>query len=106
MPLKYNNKRTPFYMSSNRSFLKDSIDGNNWLGKPAMKTVDDVAFKKRKETREGKNDKNDNFEMMIIDEGVLDKALEGPAFLRRKSPRRKIMRSLMINTSNNQMLSL
>ena len=62
----------------------------------------------RKERKRGKekNDKNDNFEMMIIDEGVLDKALEGPAFLRQKSPRRKIMRSLMINTSNNQMLSL
>ena len=40
-----------------------------------MKPVDDMVFQKRKQTRKGKNDKRENFEMDIIDEGALDKAL-------------------------------
>ena len=43
-----------------------------------MKPVDTVVFQKRKAPREGKNDKIDNFEMEILDECALDKALEGP----------------------------
>ena len=43
-----------------------------------MKPVDDVEFQKRNAWREVKNYKWDNFEMEILGEGALDKALEGP----------------------------
>ena len=43
-----------------------------------MKPVDAVAFKKIKATREGNNNERDNFEIEIIDEGALDKALAVP----------------------------
>ena len=39
-----------------------------------MRLVDAVAFQKRKSMREGNNDKINNFEMEILDEGVLDKS--------------------------------
>ena len=42
-----------------------------------MKPVDTVEFKKRKALQEGKNGESDNFDMEILDEGALDKALEG-----------------------------
>ena len=42
-----------------------------------IKPVDSVVSQKRKLIREGSNEKSDNFEMKILDEGVLDKALEG-----------------------------
>ena len=44
----------------------------------AIKPVDDVEFDERKLLREGNNEKMDNFEIEILDEGALDKALEGP----------------------------
>ena len=40
-----------------------------------MKLVDAVAFQKRKSTKEGNNDESNNFEIEILDEVVLDKAL-------------------------------
>ena len=40
-----------------------------------MKTVYYVVSKKKMEMREGNNDESNNFKMVIIDEGVLDKAL-------------------------------
>ena len=43
-----------------------------------MKPVDAEEFQKRKAPREGNNDKSDNFEMKILDEGAIDKALKGP----------------------------
>ena len=42
-----------------------------------MRLVDAVAFQKRKSMREGNNDKINNFEMEILDDSELDKALEG-----------------------------
>ena len=44
--------------------------------------------------------------MEIIDEGALDKALEGPEKFRRTPPGRQFMRSSMMNSSNNWMLCL
>ena len=76
MPLKCNTKKIPFCMSSGKLFLKHGLKDDHWVGHKVMKPVDDVEFKKRKELREGKNDKSDNFEMEILDEGTLDKALE------------------------------
>ena len=70
-----------------------------------MKPFNSVEAQKRKATRKGKNDKSDNFEMEILDEGALDKALEGPEELFTKRPGRQLMRSSMINTSKNHMLS-
>ena len=43
-----------------------------------MKPVDYVVFQRRNVLREGNSDKSENFEMEILGEGVLDKALEGP----------------------------
>ena len=43
-----------------------------------MKSVDAVAFHKRKSLREGKNDESNNFEMDVFHKGTLDKALGGP----------------------------
>ena len=37
-----------------------------------------MAFQNIKALREGNNDESDNFEMDILDEGDLDKVLEGP----------------------------
>ena len=41
----------------------------------AIKPVDDVEFDERKLLREGNNEKMDNFEIEILDERALDKAL-------------------------------
>ena len=38
-----------------------------------IKPVDSVVSQKRKLIREGSNDKIDNFEIKILDEGALDK---------------------------------
>ena len=37
-----------------------------------------MVLQREKATREGKNDKNDNFEMDIIQEGALDKSITVP----------------------------
>ena len=66
-----------FNMFKNRYGLQD----NNWMGHSMMKPADCMEFQKRKALMEGNNDENDNFEMDILDEGTLDKALEGPGKL-------------------------
>ena len=75
-------------MSSN-NFFKDGPHNNHWVRHSVMKPVDAVAFQKRNSLREDRNDKSDNFEMEIHDEGALDKALEGtekyPTKTRRKT---------------------
>ena len=43
-----------------------------------MKPLDDVAFQKIKSMWKCNNDDSDNFEMDILDEGALDKALKVP----------------------------
>ena len=63
-----------FNMFKNRYGLQD----NNWMGHSMMKPADDMEFQKRKALMEGNNDENDNFEMYILDESTLDKALEYP----------------------------
>ena len=78
MPLKRDIKKTPLCMSSNKLFLKDGLQDNNWVGHSMMKPVDAVEFQKINSLREGNNDENENFEMEIIDEDTLDKALEVP----------------------------
>ena len=78
VPLKRKSKKTPFCMSYNTFSLKDSIHNNHWVGNSVIKPVYAVAFQKRKSLREGNNDKSDNFEIDIHEEGALDKALEGP----------------------------
>ena len=62
-------------MFSNKLILKYGLQDNHWVGNSVMKQVDAVVFQKRKALRYGKNDKSNNFEMEIIDEGDLDKAL-------------------------------
>ena len=49
-----------------------------------------MVFQNRKSTREGKNDKSDNFEMDIIYEGALNTALEVPAKIKMKGTWKKI----------------
>ena len=45
------------------------------MGHLVMKPVDTVEFQKRKAPREGNNNGINNFEMEILDEGLLDKAM-------------------------------
>ena len=78
MPLKQNTKKTLFLMYFDRFFLKYGIQDNILVGNFAIKPVDDVAFQTIKATRKGNNKERDNFEMDILDEGVLDKALTFP----------------------------
>ena len=59
-------------------FFLNGLQDNNWVGNLEMKPVDTVVFQKRKIMIEGKNDEKDNFEMEILDEDVLDKALTVP----------------------------
>ena len=65
-------------MSSNRFFLKYVLIDNHWVGNSEMKPVDAMEFEKIKALGEGKVDKSNNFDIEILGEGVLDKALEGP----------------------------
>ena len=78
MLLKRNTKKTPFCISSKKLFLKYGLHEINWVGHSVMKPVGAVAFKKIKSLREVNNDKIINFDMDILDEGVLDESLEGP----------------------------
>ena len=55
---KCDTKKTPFFMSSNEYFLKDGLKYNHWVGHSVMKPIVDVAFYKRKATREGGNDQS------------------------------------------------
>ena len=48
------------------------------MGHSVINPVDAMAFQKRKSLMEGNNNKRDNFEMKILEEGGLDKALYGP----------------------------
>ena len=77
VPLKRDTKKTLFCISSDNFFLKYGLQYNHWVGHSVKITVDTVEFKKRKALWEGKNGESDNFDMEILDEGALDKALEG-----------------------------
>ena len=52
--------------------------------KAVIKPVDDVEFNKINALREGNNDESDNFKIQILDEGALDKTLEGPGKIQTK----------------------
>ena len=64
-----------------------------------MKPVYDVVFQKIKSMREGNNDKIDNFEMEILDEVTLDKALTVPEKTLDGGSGRQFMRSSTMYTS-------
>ena len=66
MQIKHGNKKTPFYMSSNKYFLKNGAQDNHWIRHLVMKQIDDVKFQKRKATGEGKNDQNGSFLMKVF----------------------------------------
>ena len=65
--------RLPFVCPLN-IFLKYELQDNHWVGNFVMKQTDSVACHKIKLMIEGNNDKSKNFEIKIIEEGVLDKA--------------------------------
>ena len=75
MPMKFNTKKTPFCMSSNMIIIKYGIQYNYWVGHSVMKTVDDVAFKKRNSMIEVNDESSEKFEMEVLSEVALDKAL-------------------------------
>ena len=62
-------------MSSNMIIIKYGIQYNYWVGRSVMKTVDDVAFKKRNSMIEVNDESSENFEMEVLSEVALDKAL-------------------------------
>ena len=49
---------------------------NHWVGQSVMKPVDAESFKRRKYTKEVGGEKHNNFDMEILDEGALEKALK------------------------------
>ena len=76
MPLKRDTKKNPYFISSTKLFLKDILQDNHWVGHSVMKPVVAVLFHKIISMGEGNNYESDNFEMDILDEGALDKALK------------------------------
>ena len=48
-----------------------------------MKSVDAMEFQTIKALREVNNEESGNFQMQILDESALDKALDGPEYFRR-----------------------
>ena len=76
MPLKRDTKKNPYFISSTKLFLKYILQDNHWVGHSVMKPVVAVLFHKIISMREGNNYESDNFEMDILDEGALDKALK------------------------------
>ena len=65
-------------MSYHKFFVKYGLQDIHWVGHSIMNTVDAVAFHKRKAIKEGGDDHSENYEMEIIAEGELDKALMVP----------------------------
>ena len=60
-----------------------------------------MAFQKIKAIREGKNDQSENFEMKILDEGALDKAMPVPQETPDgNNPVRQFMRLLTMDNLN------
>ena len=74
-------------MYFNRLFLEYFLNDNHCVSHSLIKPVDAVTFKRIKELREVNNDKSDSFEMAILDEGALYKALEGPKKLNTEKTR-------------------
>ena len=62
-------------MSSKTFLLEYGIKDNHWVGHLVMKHIDDVESQKIELIRKGDNDKSENFEMEILSEGELNKAL-------------------------------
>ena len=67
MPLKRDTKKAPYYISSNKLFLKYCLQDNHLVRNSVTKPVDAVEFQKRKALREGNTDKSEKFETDIID---------------------------------------
>ena len=52
VPLKCDTKKTPFCMFSNKLFLKDGLNNNNWAENSVIKPVNATEVKKRKAPRD------------------------------------------------------
>ena len=85
--------------------LKDSLEDDYWIEHSVMQPVDAVDVQKINPMKEGKYYKCDDFEMNIIDEVALDKALTVTGKLQTKKLGRQFMRSSTMNTLNNQNFS-
>ena len=62
-------------MSSNKLFMKYCLQDNHWVGHLVTKYADTLEFQKRKDMIQGDNECSENFEMEILVERTLDKAL-------------------------------
>ena len=51
MPLKRNTKKTKFFISYNKLFLKYGTNYNHWVGHSVINSVDAVTFQKKKITK-------------------------------------------------------
>ena len=68
-------RRLHFVCLLEKIFLKCGLQDNHWVRHSVKKPVDDVEFQKIKTMRERKNYEINNFEIEILDERALDKAL-------------------------------
>ena len=67
--------------------------GNHWVVNPVIKPVDAESFQRIKYENEGGNEKNDDFDMDILEEGYLDKALNAE----KKTPEEKKTRKIYMS---------
>ena len=68
-------KKEPLLYIFRKLILKDEKTNNHCAGHSVMKPVDAEQFQRRKDIKEGGNKKNDDFDMDILREGALEKAL-------------------------------
>ena len=64
-------KKNPFCEYSDKLFLKDVKMDGFWVGHSVMKPVGVESFKRKKYIKEGCKEKNDNFDMDILEKGAL-----------------------------------
>ena len=60
-------KNNPFFTSSSKYLLKYEHFDNRWFEHSVMKTVDAESFQRRKDIKEGRNKKNNDFDRDILE---------------------------------------
>ena len=84
MHIKRDKKKT-FCTSSGKCFQKCVKNDNNWAGHSVVKPVDAESFQRIKHIKQGGDNKNYDFDMDILEEGALEKALN----VKKKTPDEK-----------------
>ena len=81
--------KNPFCTFLGKLFLKDGKIDNHWVGPSLKKLVYAEWFQRRKDTKKGGEEKNDDFDIDIIEEFALDMALNYKKKTQTKPPMEK-----------------